>query len=338
MTRAARLMAVTAAVVAVLSAGCGGDEKGEARDARNVRLAAVIKALDNPFFVTMRDGLVATARRQGARLRVAAAPSGAQDATGQGTDLERLAGSRPSCYVVNPLSRTNLISALGHLPEKAPIINIDSPVDADAAKAVGAEISSYIGTDNEAAGGRAADAMARLVDRGARVALVKGIPGDATSEARARGFSKGIHARFDVVDTVAADFERGKAKVAAQEILRADPHIDGFFAVNDLMALGVADALGDRGRGGEVPVVGFDGIREALLAVKHDALSATVSQYPYAMGQLAIEACLQAVRGGSLPSQVDAPAQVVTPDNVDRALANFPKPVERFDDPFAQPD
>jgi ABC-type sugar transport system substrate-binding protein len=338
MTRAACLMAVLAGVVAVLPGGCGSDDERSAKDARNVRLAAVIKGLDNPFFVTMRDGLVATARRHDARLQVAAAPVGVQDTTGQGGDLEQLAANSPACYVVNPISGTNLVSALAHLSDDAPIVNIDSPVDKDAAQAVGAKISSYIGTDNVAAGRLAADTMARLVDPGAKVALIKGIPGDATSEARVRGFRQGIRGRFDVVETVAADFERAKARVAAQELQRTDDRIEGFFAVNDLMALGVADALHDAGRRGQVAVVGFDGIREALRSVKSGALSATVSQYPYAVGQLAVEACLAAVGGASLPANVAAPAQVVTADNVERALANFPRPVERFDDPFAGAD
>jgi ABC-type sugar transport system substrate-binding protein len=82
--------------------------------------------------------------------------------------------------------------------------------------------------------------------------------------------------------------------------------------------------------------VGFDGIPQALAAVGRGSLSATVAQYPYTMGQLAIEACLAALRGDPMPAAIDAPVQVVTNDNVARARANFPKPVEHFDDPFAR--
>ena len=52
------------------------------------------------------------------------------------------------------------------------------------------------------------------------------------------------------------------------------------------------------------------------------------------MGQLAIEACLAALRGHPVPATVAAPVQVVTRDNVVRARASFPKPVEHFDDPL----
>jgi hypothetical protein len=54
------------------------------------------------------------------------------------------------------------------------------------------------------------------------------------------------------------------------------------------------------------------------------------------MGQLAIEACLAALRGDRVRATVDAPVQIVTSDNVARARVKFPEPVEPFDDPFAR--
>lgn len=332
--RAARL-AFLAGLLAASMLGCGGAEPSD-EDLRGVRLAAVIKGLDNPFFVTMRDGLVVTARRDQARLRVAAASTGLQDTAGQASALESLTPDDPRCYVVNPINQTNLVAALARLPEDAPLVNVDSVISRDAASAVGVDITTYIGTDNRAGGKLGADAMAALLESGARVAVITGIPGDVGSGLRADGFRRGIRGRFDVVATTAADFERDKARLAAADLMRADPRIDGFFAVNDLMALGVADAVRAAGRKGDVKVVGFDGIPQALAAVGRGALSATVAQYPFTMGQLAIEACLAALRGDPVPASVDAPVQVVTSDNVERARANFPKPVERFDDPFAR--
>jgi ABC-type sugar transport system substrate-binding protein len=335
MTRGTLRFTLAAALLAWLSLGCGSSNDTSHIDARNARLAAVIKALDNPFFVTLRDGLVASAREHGARLRVAAAPIGFQDAAGQASQLESLAAGRPNCYVVNPINQTNLIRALARIPKNAPVVNVDSPVGKEAANAVGVDITAYVGTDNVAGGRLAARTMATRVGRTARVAVIAGIPGDAGSGRRVEGFREGARGRFEVVETIAADYERQKARLATDDLLRAHPRIKGFFAVNDLMALGVADAIRDAGRRGEVAVVGFDGIREALAAVRSGALSATVAQYPYSIGQLGVEACLGAVRGKSLPANVDAPVQVVTEKNVARAQANFPRPVEQFDDPLA---
>jgi ABC-type sugar transport system substrate-binding protein len=336
MIRFAGRLALLAGVLAAFVAGCGGRDERSDVDLRGVRLAAVIKGLDNPFFVTMRTGLVATARRDNARLRVSAAPTGLQDTAGQASELESLAAGDPSCYVVNPINPTNLVGALARVADDAPIVNVDSVIGEDAAKAVGVKITTYIGTDNRAGGRLGADAMAALVNRGATVAVITGIPGDVGSGLRADGFKHGNRGRFDVVATIAADFEREKARLAAADLLRADPRIDGFFAVNDLMALGAADAVKAAGRQGEVKVVGFDGIPQAVAAVGRGSLSATVAQYPYTMGQLSIEACLAALRGDPVPVNVDAPVQVVTSENVERARANFPEPVEHFDDPFAR--
>lgn len=336
MTRRASRLALLAGLLAALVLGCGGGDDRSDADLRGVRLAAVIKGLDNPFFVTMRDGLVATARRDHARIRVAAAPTGLQDTAGQASAVETLAAGDPRCYVVNPINPTNLVGALARIHEGTPIVNVDSVVGKAAAKAVGVEITTYIGTDNRAGARLGADAMARLVDRGGHVAVITGIPGDVGSGLRADGFKEGDRGRFEVVATIAADFERGKARRAAAELLRTDPHIEGFFAVNDLMALGVADAVHAAGRQGQVAVIGFDGIPQALVAVHRGRMSATVAQYPYTMGRLAVEACLAALRGERMPATVDAPVQVVTRENVARARANFPEPAEQFDDPFAR--
>jgi ABC-type sugar transport system substrate-binding protein len=335
MDRGARWVAALAGLLAGFAAGCGGEEERPDVDAGDIRLAAVIKGLDNPFFVTLRDGLLATAREHGARLRVAAAPAGLQDTAGQASELQSLADGRPACYVVNPVNQTNLIRALARIPDEAPIVNVDSLVAREPAEAVGVEITTYIGTDNVAAGRLGAQAMASLVEPGAAVAVIAGIPGDAGSGFRTEGFEQGARGRFEVVETIAADFEREKARLAAQAVLRSNPEIAGFFAVNDLMALGVADAVRAAGRRGEVVVVGMDGIRQALAAVRRGSLSATVAQYPHTIGQLGVEACLVAVRGGSVPANVKAPVQVVSRENVARALARFPRPVEPFENPFA---
>jgi ABC-type sugar transport system substrate-binding protein len=325
-----RGFALLAGLLAALAVGCG-----HANTTQDGSVAVVIKGVENPFFAAMRDGLADSARRHGARLRLAAATN-LQDTAGQAAKLESLAADRAACYVVNPINQTNLIQALAHVPEGAPIVNIDSPVGTKQASAVGVKIASYIGTDNLAAGRLAAKAMAPLVGASARVDVIAGIPDDATSGARTEGFKQAARGRFDVVETVAADFNREKAMLAAEELLRADPNIKGFFAVNDEMALGVAQAVRAAGRRGEVAVIGVDGIRQALAAVKTGALSATVAQYPYTIGQLGVEACLAAVRGKRVPAKLDAPIELVTRDNVARAQAHFPEPADPFRSPLAR--
>jgi ABC-type sugar transport system substrate-binding protein len=296
---------------------------------------AVIKGLDNPFFVSMRDGITDAARRSNVSLRFSA-PSGAQDTAAQASLLESLVGNRAACYIVNPIDGANLITPLSHLPPHTPVVNLDNPVNATQAAAVGAKITTYVGTNERSAGSLGADAVARFVPRGGRVAVLAGLS-ESTSNNRVAGFEHGVRGRFQIVRTVSADYERDKARLAAADLLRSDHRITGFFAANDLMALGVVDAVRAAGRTGNVAVVGFDGIREALAAVRGGAMSATVSQYPYTMGQLGVQACIAAARGQSVPARIDAPVRIITRDNVAVAEREFPRPLVRFKSPLGKP-
>jgi ABC-type sugar transport system substrate-binding protein len=333
MNRAAPRLALIAGVAAAFLVGCGDDHSGT-RDTAGERVGVVIKGLDNPFFAAMQNGVLAAAHDREADVRLSAA-TGLEDTAGQASKLEALITEELDCYVVNPISQSNLAEALSHVPQGTTIVNIDSPVGADEARALGIDISTYIGTDNEAAGGLAADAMAHLVGRGASVGVIGGISGDATSAARIDGFRAGARGRFDPLDPVTADWDERKAMLAARTLLREEPGIAGFFAANDQMALGVAQAVASARRTARVAVVGVDGIQEALEAVERGAMSATVSQYPYTIGSLGVEACLAGVSGAPLPAKVDAPIQVVTRRNVARAEENFPRPVQPFKSPFA---
>jgi ABC-type sugar transport system substrate-binding protein len=323
---------VALGVAALIVGGCGGDSS--AHDRGSARVGVVIKGLDNPFFRAMKQGVEAAAHDRKADVRVDAA-TGLDDTAGQASELEALVAQDLDCYVVNPISQSNLVNALSHVPNGVPIVNIDSPVGADETHALGIKLATYIGTDNQAAGGLAADTMAGLVGTGASVGVIGGISGDATSAARIDGFSAGARGRFAPLHPVSADWDERKATLAARALLRAHPDLEGFFAANDQMALGVARAVAQAGRKGAVAIVGVDGIEQALAAIQRGAMSATVSQYPYTIGILGVEACLAAAAGEPLPGRVDAPIQVITKQNVARAQARFPQPVERFRSPFA---
>jgi ABC-type sugar transport system substrate-binding protein len=298
-------------------------------------VAAVIKGLDNPFFQSMEKGIQEQASAGDADVTVQAATS-ITDTTGQADKLTGMAGQDFSCFIINPISGTNLVQGIAQLAaQDKTIVNIDSPIDADAAKAAGAEVATYIGTDNVEAGQIAGEHMVSLLPGGGEVAVVGGIAGDVTSAARIEGFTKGIGSSLTVAQTVAANWERQEALTQATNILRANPQVKGFFAANDDMGLGIARAIATAGKTGQVKVISVDGNPDAFEAVKAGDLDATVAQYPYAIGLMGVEACQAAAAGETLPQEVKAPVQLITTDNVDKAIEAAPKPAEAYDDPFA---
>ena len=297
-------------------------------------MGLVLNALDNPFFVAIYAGARAEATALKVRLTVRSVTSNA-DLAGQAAQVQALVAEMDECYAVNPITASNLVSALRGV--RHPVVNLDSPIAPTAAKRAGVRIHTYIGTDDFAAGRLAGSRMASLLRRGGDVALIGGLVHNVNSGVRLDGFEAGIQGSgVRVVAQANADYDRTKAEIATNRILRAHPGISGFFAASDLMALGIADAVRAAGKSGRIKVVGLDGIAEALVAIQAGSIDATVSQYPYIMGQLAVQACAAAARGAKLPPRVDAPIALLTKDNVARAIAAFPVPVQRYSDPFSR--
>ena len=332
--RSVRIGCAVLAVGALALTGCSSS--GGSGSGGSGKVGVIIKGLDNPFFQTMKQGIDAAAKADGVSTTVQAAQS-ITDTTGQADKLNALAGQDFSCFVVNPISGTNLVQGIAQIAAKhKTIVNIDSPVDAAAAKAAGAKIATYIGTDNTAAGKLAGQEMVKQLPSGGAVAAIGGTAGDVTSGARITGFQQGIAgSSVTFLQTVAANWDRQQALTQATTILQANPKLAGFFVANDDMALGVARAVANLGRTGTVKIISVDGIKDALQAVAAGQLTATVAQYPYVIGEMGVEACKAADEGKSLPSSVKAPVELVTKADAAEALAKTPQPFGSYEDPFA---
>jgi ABC-type sugar transport system substrate-binding protein len=300
---------------------------------RPVRVGIVLKGLDNPFFVGMYEG----ARAEVSRRHVVAsfhAATNVDDPGGQAARARNLVRSgKHDCFVVNPISGTNLVPAFRGV--KPPIVNVDSPIDPVAARRARLRIVTYIGTDDAQAGELAAKKMKQALGGRGDVALIGGY--GAGSKLRLSGFTRGVRGtRIGIVARANARYDRARAQLAARRILHEHPDVVGFFAANDVMALGIADAVQAASKRGVVKVIGMDAIPTALDAVRAGVLTGTVAQYPYVMGRMAIEACIAAARGAKLPARVNTPIVLVTKQNVGQTTAAFPMPSRPYADPFSR--
>ena len=289
-------------------AACGGSDSSSgsssstssASSSGGKSVGVMIKGLDNPFFAAMNDGVKAAGKSTKSNVRIQAAAS-LDDTSGQASKLEALIGQKMSCYVVNPISQTNLVQPLARVPDGTPVVNIDSPVGANAAKQAGLDISTYIGTDNVAAGGMAAETMAGLVKDGGTVALIGGMSGDATSVARSR-LHKGASGGFDAAHDRGRDWDRAKALNAAEDLLRVEPRYQGLLRRERPDGARHRAGRQERGQKGQIAIVGVDGIEDALKAVQArrpvgDRLPVPVHDRP-----AGVEACVAAAQGKKLPA------------------------------------
>ncbi len=306
------------------------DATGGATD-EGPRIAIVTRNFTNPYWAALRDGAVDEGKNRGVEVTVRAGQS-ETDADGENAQISGLANQGYDCFGVVPVNATNVITPLVPVARsKTPILNLDSAIDSGAASAAGVEFASFIGSDNLEAGKIAGEKMIEALGGTGKVAMLQGIAGEQNGINRDRGFSEAVAGKLEIVQKAPADYEQSKGQTVADAILKAHPDITGIFAANDTMGLGAAQAVKNAGLSATVKVISVDGIQDALAAVKAGTLYGTITQYPYAEGQLAVQACIALHAGEAIPDRVVSPIAFIGQDNVDAQIESFPRPIEKFD-------
>ena len=285
------------------------DEMGDVSTDGGYRIAVVLKALTNQYWQGIEAGVEAAAEDFGVEITLQAASSESAQ-TEQLTIAQTMVSQEYDAYILAPESTSNLSPAVDQIRSQgAPIVNVD---DARIPATV------YVGPDHKLDGQGAAEFLAENLPEGAQVAQVEGQAGSSAAVLRIEGFEEGAQeAGLDLVSSVPGDWDADKAYAAAQQILSQNPEVGGIYANNDTMAVGVAQAVIDAGRAGEVLVVGTDGVPEALAGIREGTMAATLSPLPYYEGYWAVEAAVRLLEGQDVPAWVVAPAQLITEENAD---------------------
>lgn len=331
-TRTASCVAVALIATSALAA-CGSASTTGASG--STRVAIATRDFNNPYWAALRDGALDAGKSLKVDVNVQAG-SGETDATGENAKLSTLVSQGYDCYGAVPVDASNIITPL--IPASRagkPILDLDTQVDTNAATQANLKITSFIGSDNTNAGQLAGQQMLQLLGGHGKVAILEGIPGEQNGINRESAFRATTAGKLDVVQAQTADYEQSKAQTVTDAILKVHPDITGIFAANDTMGLGAVQSVLNAGKSGQIKVVSVDGIKEALQSVQSGKLAATVTQYPYAEGQMAVEACQVLKQGKQIPARVVAPIKLITPDNVAQALTSFPKPFFTYADPIA---
>lgn len=312
MITAARGGAILAAVAAIALAGCGGGSGGgggasSGGGGGGKTLGMTLSTLNNPFFVQVRDGAQAEAKKLGADLNVADAQN---DASSQANQVQNLLTQQVGAIIVNPVDSdaiTPSVKAANN--QKVPVLAVDRGSN-------GGQLVTTVASDNVQGGKLAAQQIAKLVGSG-DIVEIQGQAGTSAARDRGQGFDTAIK-QFPKIHVVAkqpADFDRTKALDVMQNILQAHPGIKGVFAQNDEMALGAIKALGGKA-GKQVKVVGFDGTPEGLAAVKAGTENVDIAQQPVELGRLAVQYAVDKLDGKPVKNPVQVPVKVVTKSNV----------------------
>jgi ribose transport system substrate-binding protein len=196
---------------------------------------------------------------------------------------------------------------------QVPVITVDTRVDAATLKAANGTVATFIGSDN-VDGGRIAGAfIAELLKGKGTVAVLEGIPGHETGDARLRGFRESMQANsgLSIVASQTANWERDQAFNVMQNMLQAHADIGAVFACNDVMALGAVEAIAAAGRTASIRVVGFDAQDDARKAVTEQRMAGTIAQNPREMGRLAMLTAARLLKGEAVAAEQPVPIALI---------------------------
>ncbi len=308
--------------IALLLAGCamlGCNRAGDTDEGSGPRVALVLKTLNNPFFIDMQNGAEEAARNLGINLIVQAAEREV-DVEKQMQIIENLIQTRVDVILVTPSGSKEIVPAIAKANEAGiPVIIIDTAVDRHAAEEAGIQIATTIGSDNYQGGRIAGEYMAEHFSGRTEVAILEGIPGHETAEARLQGFLDAVKpaTHIQVVASQPANWERDLGFNVFQNILQAHREIDALFACNDMMALGAIEAIAAAGKTGEIMIIGFDAVEDGRAAIREGSMEASVAQYPYEMGRLAVESAVCTLAGETLPEKIPVPLELIRTENLE---------------------
>jgi ribose transport system substrate-binding protein len=226
------------------------------------------------------------------------------------TDL----GKNPSAIVFAALDSKAAIPLLQQAKaRKIPIIAFDSGVDSDIPVTTAA-------TDNVAAAGLAADKMAELIGGSGKVGLIVHDQTSRTGIDRGTGFVNRIKAKYPNIKIIGPQYGGGdqlKSTDLAKAMIQSNPDIKGFFGANEGSIIGVLNAVKELGLVGKIAVIGYDSGKQQIDAIRSGAEAGAITQDPIGIGYKAVEAAVKAIKGQSVPKNIDTGFHWFDKTNID---------------------
>lgn len=265
-------------------------------------IALVVSTLNNPFFVSMKEGAQKEADKLGYNLVVldsqnnpAKELANVQDLTVRGTKL----------MLINPTDSDAVGNAILMANQaKIPVITLDRVANKG-------EVVSHVASDNVFGGKMAGDFIAEKVGSSAKVIQLEGIAGTSAARERGEGFKQSMEKnKFELLASQPADFDRTKGLNVMQNLLTAHPTVQAVFAQNDEMALGALRALQTAGKT-DVLIVGFDGTDDGIKAVEGGRLAATIAQRPDQIGVIGVEVADKVLKGETVQAIIPVDLELV---------------------------
>ncbi len=304
-------------------------------DPADIKIGYIVKTLGNTFWQTYESGARAAAEELGVQIDVRDVPT-ESDFKAQLDVALTMVNQDYDAIVAASITHPNLVPAIAAANEKGiPWIVVSEEQDAAVLEQSNAYVTAQCRLSFYDEGLVAGAYVADQLNGEGEVAIIEGMAGTSATRDRIAGFQDALAAfpGIEIVASQPADWMREEARDVTASMLQANPNIEAIYALNDTMALGVAVAVEQAGKIGEIIIVGDDGTEEAYQSIVNGQMSATIDGVAWQIAYYSVHAAVKAVveDAETLPNY-DLTPGLISIDNVQEALDVAPMPVgEMFD-------
>jgi ribose transport system substrate-binding protein len=308
-------VAVAMIAAMVTMAACGdSDDKGSgstsAAAGDGKKITMIMPSLANDAYLLEKAGAEGEAKRHPGQ-RVSIVTGAGQSSSELVSKIEDAITRGSDVIAINAGDPKPVIPALKRAVEQGvKVVVFDVPIPELA------EQSSFVGLNNRQGGELAGKWLAQHGGSGGQLGILHCIPGLEITDDRVAGFKAGLgSAPFRVVSTLDAKCDREKGRTTMENMLSSHPSLDAIYSISDTQTFGAVKAIEATGK--DPIVVSFDAQPEALKDIQAGTvIDASVGQFPFKVGALAVKTAIEVAQGKQVPKQVISPLIMVDKSNV----------------------
>ena len=306
-----------ALLAAAAALGAGNAHAQNAALFPNVVIPVIVKATTSQYWATVFAGATEAARVLHIKIEKQGATA-ETDVAGEVNITENAIAAKPTAIVIAATNAVALAAPIAKATAAGiPVIMIDSAANTD-------KYVTFLATNNETGGQKAADAMAacikaRIGNAAGKVAYLTALAGAQSLNDRDKGFVEELkkYPGLQIVDHRVGNNDPSKALSDSEDLLTKTPDIVGIFADNELEGDGAGQAVSDKKLGAKLCLMAFDTSDQEVRFLRDGTIYGLIVQNPFMMGYAGVWDALAASQGVVLPKFIDSGVHVVTKANVD---------------------
>ena len=225
------------------------------------------------------------------------------------SQIEDVVVKKPSAIIFTPVDYKAMVPGVEKInAAKIPVVNITD-------RSAGGKFVSFVGADDYSLGLETARHLLKTLGGKGNIVIIEGVKGSLTNVDRVKGFNDALkeNSGAKLLASQPGNYQRLQALQVMENLMQSNSQIDGVLAANDAMAIGAIEALDGANR--KAQVVGINGTKEAVDAIKSGKLLASGDYNGFAQGCLGTMMAIRSLRDQPVVTEIVLKPTVITKNN-----------------------